>query len=825
MLSPAELITFLTRNQFLAPAQGEALTRDRQRFASAVQLCGDLVNKGWLTPYQQAQLLSGNGEKLIIGSYRVQAPLGEGGMGMVFKAIQPKLNRVVALKVIRPQVLASRPEILSRFHREAQAIAQLNHPNVVILFDADEINGIHFIAMEYVEGPTLEKMVRTQGPLAIRQACDYMRQSALGLQHAYEVGLVHRDIKPSNVLVAQKGVGGSHGGGGAKASSVKLSRPSLVTVRDRDRIAQGGHTTSSARLAQGWGQVKILDMGLARLTEGLDDDARPQQEYTPLTRAGALLGTPDFISPEQARDARQVDIRADIYSLGCTFYYILTGKPPFPGGTDVQKLIRHQTEKPFPIEELRPGLPPEVSQVLNRMLEKRPEDRYPTPRHLADALDHFLGSVVPNTPVPAASVAETPPVAETPVPDMPRARTPVPPLHRPPVPPPAPVATAVPATAPLSTTVPIKPAAARPPVANPFPETVPAPPGSFRDTMPMPPAFAEAVAMDSSAATRQSGPPALPVTRPRALVPAHQAQVASLAFSPDGRLLASTGMDSRVRLWDVTGALPREAGTFPHRGADFQSIAFAPHDTYVVAGGTLHGTARVWRWDWRDGKVGEWGAYQGDKVGVPALAFTRDGKRFAAAIGPFVVAWKVNGRQAGTGEILKGHGRPVRAVVWSPDGRRLASAGESKSILIWGFGWLGGSQKAKMRGHADVLTGLAFSADGKRLAAVGQDKLAVLWDGDDPRDGMATPLVGHTDHLRLVRFLSDGTLLTISQTGHGILWDTAAAVQVAEFQLSDRMATSMAVSADGKRLATGTVDGRIALFDIARVPAGATIGE
>src|SRR5262245_50976837 len=204
MLSPTDLITFLTRNQILSQAQGEALTRERTRFVSSVQLCGELVHKGWLTPYQQAQLLSGNGEKLIIGSYRIQLPLGEGGMGMVFKAFQPKLDRVVALKVIRPQVLAARPEILSRFQREAKAIAQLNHPNVVILFDADESDGTHFIAMEYVEGQTLEKMVRTQGPLSIRQAAEYMRQCAHGLHHAYEVGLVHRDIKPSNILVAQK---------------------------------------------------------------------------------------------------------------------------------------------------------------------------------------------------------------------------------------------------------------------------------------------------------------------------------------------------------------------------------------------------------------------------------------------------------------------------------------------------------------------------------------------------------------------------------------------------------------------------------------------
>ena len=219
MLSPNELITFLSRYQFLSSSQAEGLNRDRTRFVSSVQLCGELVQRGWVTPYQQAQLLSGNGEKLIIGSYRVQSPLGEGGMGMVFKALQPKLDRIVALKVIRPQVLAARPEILSRFHREAKAIAQLNHPNLVILFDADEVNGTHYIAMEYVEGQTLEKMVRTQGPMAIRQAAEYMRQSALGLQHAYEVGLVHRDIKPSNILVAQKSSNSNTGG-----SSLKMAR-------------------------------------------------------------------------------------------------------------------------------------------------------------------------------------------------------------------------------------------------------------------------------------------------------------------------------------------------------------------------------------------------------------------------------------------------------------------------------------------------------------------------------------------------------------------------------------------------------------------------
>lgn len=776
MLSPNELITFLTRYQFLTASQGESLNKDRTRFVSSVQLCGELVQRNWITPYQQAQLLSGNGEKLIVASYRIQSPLGEGGMGMVFKAIQPKLDRTLALKVIRPQVLAARPEILSRFHREAKAIAQLNHPNVVLLFDADEFNGTHYIAMEYVDGLTLEKMVRTQGPMPIKQACEYMRQAALGLQHAYEVGLVHRDIKPSNILVSQKTSAQE-----SRGSSIKMARPSLVTVRDRDRMSQSN--ASSARLPQGWGQVKVLDMGLARLVDSLDEES-PQSEQTPLTRAGALLGTPDFIAPEQARDARNVDIRADIYSLGCTFYYILTGKPPFPGGTDVQKLIRHQTEKPYSIDELRPGIPQEVTSILNRMLEKRPEDRYPTPRHLADALDLYVNPALPSTPVPS-DIAETPPVAETPVPPR---RTPS-------------------------------------PSPSPYRDTVPNPPvPSMRDTMPLPSPAAMGMTVDTFGATKPTGTISGGTSKARAILTAHNGFVGGMAFSPDGKKFASAGIDGRVRLWDLTASPPTEIATFPKPGAEFHSVTFAPHDDFIVVGGTLSGTARVWRWDYKDGKVAEWGAYQGDKVSVSALNFTLDGKRFAAAIGPFVVVWKISGRTAGTGEILKGHPAAVRAVAWSPDGKRLVSAGENRSMFFWGFGWLGASQKAKVKGHADTLTGLSFSPDGNRLAVVGLEKVVALWDPEDPKEETSTTLTGHTHQLRFVQYAADGTLVSVAQNGQTILWDTATATVLAEFQLSDRMAASFAASADGKKVAIGSTDGRVALFDTVRAASAATVG-
>ena len=256
-------------------------------------------------------------------------------------------------------------------------------------------------------------------------------------------------------------------------------------------------------------------MGLARLTDGGDDE-QPQNEYTPLTRAGALLGTPDFISPEQARDARNVDIRADIYSLGCTLYYCLTGKPPFPGGTDVQKLIRHQTEKPYPIEELRPGLPQEVHQVLNRMLEKRPEDRYQTPRQLADALEGYLSPEVPHTPVPQ-SIAETPPVAETPVP-------PTRPKPTAPAPQPAPAVPARPV--PVGAAAP-RPRPGRPPASSAIPSRSPAtrcgtPCRSRRGS-------------SSRCRTSRPGRPdptgqtTVPVTRPKAPFAAHGGLIGGLA--------------------------------------------------------------------------------------------------------------------------------------------------------------------------------------------------------------------------------------------------------------------------------------------------------
>ena len=221
----------------------------------------------------------------------------------------------------RPPRPATTPPC-SRFYREARAVAALTHPNIVHAYDIDQDEQLHFLVMEYVDGASLQDLVKNSGPLDIGRACHYIRQSANGLEHASRAGLVHRDIKPGNILVARDG------------------------------------------------GVKILDMGLARFFNDDDDNVTKKFEET-------VLGTADYLAPEQALDSHSVDIRADIYSLGATFFYLLTGRTPFGDGTVAQKLIWHQSRQPKPVTEYRKDVPPDLAALLLKMMAKLPDDRYP----------------------------------------------------------------------------------------------------------------------------------------------------------------------------------------------------------------------------------------------------------------------------------------------------------------------------------------------------------------------------------------------------------------------------------------------------------------
>lgn len=263
--------------------------------------------------------------------YRILKILGVGGMGVVYQAEHRLMERTVALKVISRR-LTSNATVVERFRTEVKAAARLQHPHIVTAYDAEQAGDLHFLVMEYVEGINLARLVEKRGPLPVAHACHYIRQAALGLQHAFEQGMVHRDIKPHNLMLARKGL------------------------------------------------VKILDFGLARLAQ------RPQGQSVTITKPEMLLGTPDFFAPEQANDARAVDIRADIYSLGCTLYFLLAGKVPFPAGNTLQKMRAHLQDMPQPLSAVRADVPPELAAIVERMLAKDPSDRYQTPAEIAQAL-------------------------------------------------------------------------------------------------------------------------------------------------------------------------------------------------------------------------------------------------------------------------------------------------------------------------------------------------------------------------------------------------------------------------------------------------------
>ena len=271
--------------------------------------------------------------------YRIVRQLGIGGMGVVYQAEHRLMERTVALKVINRRFVRH-PLAAEPFRVEVRAAAKLSHPNIVTAHDAEQAGELHFLVMEFVDGLSLVQYVERQGPLSVMHACNFVRQAAIGLQHAFECGMIHRDIKPQNLMLTRQG------------------------------------------------KVKILDFGLARFAREVSapepGGISTNDDSASLTTVGSVIGTPDYIAPEQVRDSRQADIRADIYSLGCTLYFLLTGRVPYPQGSVTQKLESHvDYQVPLLVKE---NVPPELSAIVARMMAKDPGERYQTPIDVAKAL-------------------------------------------------------------------------------------------------------------------------------------------------------------------------------------------------------------------------------------------------------------------------------------------------------------------------------------------------------------------------------------------------------------------------------------------------------
>jgi serine/threonine-protein kinase len=314
-----------------------------------------LVEEGLLTRFQAKQLRARKSHLLRLGPYRILEKIGQGGTGPVFKAVHQAMERVVAIKVVYARLLAD-PLTVDLFKREVRAASQLHHPGLVTAYDAGVAKGRHYLAMEYFDGQSLQAWVHSNGPLPIPFACELMRQAAEALQYAHEKGMVHRDIKPANLLIAR--------------SADPKNADHSETASAPDAV---GRSTPL---------LKIIDFGLARLHQA----GKVRMEHTIQVDPGAVWGTIDYISPEQAENIHAVDIRSDLYSLGCAFYYGLTGRVPFPGNAAVEKLLKHLLYDAPPANSIRPDIPAPVADILARLMAKERWRRYQTPAELAREL-------------------------------------------------------------------------------------------------------------------------------------------------------------------------------------------------------------------------------------------------------------------------------------------------------------------------------------------------------------------------------------------------------------------------------------------------------
>ncbi len=354
--TPNDFLSRLQNCGLLTDTQMQSLRQQLQdgRKRSLEKIAAKLVQQQYLTQWQADQLLKGQ-KSFNLQQYQLMAPVGHGGMGHVFKARDSRSGQIVAIKVMAKSLLDNET-LVSRFRREIKASARLNSPHIVKAMNAGKVGGTDFLVMEYVNGQQVDQIASKLGRLPIDLACEILRQAAVGLQHAHECGMVHRDIKPANLMIHWE--------------------------------------------ADGGGTVKLMDMGLVRLTEETEDQS--------VTRAGQVMGTPDYMSPEQGWDTSKVDIRSDIYGLGCTCFRLLTGSVPFSGANPLQVLSQRLQRDAPSVATLRPDVPAELATAICRMTARDPAGRYQTPTQVAAALSPFCTPLT-RTALDAAPISHVTP--------------------------------------------------------------------------------------------------------------------------------------------------------------------------------------------------------------------------------------------------------------------------------------------------------------------------------------------------------------------------------------------------------------------------------
>ncbi len=738
----SRLAAFLSSRQ-----RGEGLPPEPRALASL------MVREGLLTKFQAEQLLQGKYRGFAIGGYRILEKLGSGGSGTVYLAEHEVMRRRVALKVL-PADYASEPGVLARFQREAQAGAALDHPNIVRAYDFRNEGTLHFLVMEHVDGASLQELLSRQGPLPVGQACDYVRQAALGLQHAHEANLVHRDVKPANLLV--------------------------------DRA----------------GTVKVLDLGLARFSP------RGEESLTQKFDENAVMGTADYLAPEQALNMHDVDIRVDVYSLGATLYALLAGAPPFHAGTVTQKLLWHQMREPKPLRSIRPDVPAELEAVIKRMMAKAPEDRYEAPWDVAEALLPWSeGPFPPDLPdrpggtgssvVLAGSSTRVP--ERTPSPTSAAMRTArglasVP--HREPAPEPevsprgvarrplarepfhlwlaflggGAVLLVLLATAGVGFFLWRAAHSARPQVAATVkpPEEPDQPPAlDAQAAFELPDEPGELFRLDGhrgavlSVAYSPFGSYVLSASEDktvrlwdlknralRAEVPGHADQVTSVAFSRDGRRALTSSLDRTIRVWELPGGL--QQFSLGGDGAPLWQAVYSQDEREVLSG-SADGTLRLWDVPARKPLRSFLGHGKGKEARCVAFAPMPRRQALSGGTDNLLRLWDVNsGNQVRS---FVGHTATVTSVVFLADGRRAISASQDGTLRLWELD--SGKQLKTYPGHQGPVWAVAVSRDGRRALSGGEDRTVRLWDVDGGRALLQTHSK-HTGPVTSVAFGPDG---------------------------------------------------------------------
>jgi eukaryotic-like serine/threonine-protein kinase len=649
-----------------------------------------------------------------LGGYRVLQLLGAGGMGVVFLAEDPKLRRLVALKAMRPGRDAT-GSARQRFLREAQATAALQHDHIVRIYQVDEDRGVPFLAMELLQGETLEARLQREGRLPYPEVLRIGRQIAEGLAVAHARGLIHRDIKPANVWL---------------------------------------ETPSPLPSTQEGGRVKIVDFGLVR----------PAQTDAALTRTGTVVGTPGYMAPEQAH-GQPVDGRSDLFSLGCVLYRASTGEPPFSGPDVISTLVAVTSAQPPPPGQRDPTLPAGFSKLVMRLLAKRPTDRLESAAEVAAALAALEEASRPRPPLRWPWVAAAA-VCLLGVAAMAGYLV----LHSPIAAPSntaaggatAPLAAA---TAPLAAaTGPATPAGVAPTTAAPEPAAVPREirrleghtaavervaflPGGHRAVSGAHDGTVRVWDLDTG---QQVGQPLR-----------HPGVIDALAVSADGRRILTAGAgeeekvgeamiarvgltECAVRLWDLDKR--KEIKTFGGHTDIVTAVAFLPGENEFLSCG-WDGTIRLWD------VAGDKESRLFDRPGstVRCLAVSPDGTRAATGHPDGVIRlWDV-----ATGKVFKnltGHARAVDCLAFAPDGKRLVSGGEDKVVRVWDVEQ--GKATAQGKGHTERLWSVAVSPDGRRALSGSMDRTVRLWDMDSGKE--LHSFTGHTKGVQWVAFGPDG---------------------------------------------------------------------